>query len=634
MSSKARNRTVVGNKCTHKEKRSGFCSATSTFHSKRPPIPLPTTPHISLTDFISSQPHSGRTAYIDASTGRRLSFTELWSSVSSLSSHLSLRLGLRKGHVVLLLSPNSLSFPIVTLSVLSLGALITTSNPLLTSRELSKQINDSKPTLAFTTSPLLPKLTQSNPNLPIILIDDAQEHNLKPDAYPEGVVCTMSEMIADPPSRVRVTDRVDQDDPASLLYSSGTTGESKGVVSTHRSLIAMVQTIVNRFRSESFGGRDQIYVCTVPMFHIYGLAAFAAGLLASGSTIVVLSRFDLDEMMGAIEKYKATYLPIVPPILISMTDRAEEIRGRYELGTLESVLSGGAPLSREVTEGFLGKYPGVKIYQGYGLTETAGIGASTDSLEESRRYGTAGRLSASMEARVVEVETGRALGVNQTGELWLRGPSVMKGVEMWLDGYEEAAANALQVDVNTCRVAVGGAEAAADVLNDGLTRGVWWTSSAALGEWDIDTWTAAGYFSNPEATASTLTSEGWLKTGDICYIDEDGFIFVVDRLKELIKYKGYQVPPAELEALLLSHPQISDAAVIPFPDKDVGQFPMAYIVRKAGSNLSENAVMDFVAKQVAPFKKIRRVAFISAIPKNPSGKILRKDLIKLVTSKI
>ncbi|KAK9109400.1 hypothetical protein Sjap_017460 [Stephania japonica] len=524
------------------EERSGFCSSTWSFHSKRQAIPLPSNPHLSLTDFVSSQPHSGRTAYIDASTGRRLSYTELWSSVSSLSSHLSLRLGLRKGHVVLLLSPNSLSFPIVTLSVLSLGALITTSNPLLTPRELQKQINDSKPTLAFTTSPLLPKLRMSNPTLPIILIED---------------------------DVVRVRERVDQDDPASLLYSSGTTGESKGVVSTHRNLIAMVQTIVNRFRSENFEGREQIYVCTVPMFHIYGLAAFAAGLLASGSTIVVLSRFDLEEMMGAIERYGATYLPVVPPILISMIDRAEEIRGRYELGTLESVLSGGAPLSREVTEGFLGKYPGVKIYQGYGLTETAGIGASTDSVEESRRYGTAGRLSASMEARVVEVDTGRLLGVNHTGELWLRGPSVMKG-----------------------------------------------------------------YFSNPEATASTLTSEGWLKTGDICYIDEDGFIFVVDRLKELIKYKGYQVPPAELEALLLSHPLITDAAVIPFPDKDVGQFPMAYIVRKAGSDLSEKAVMDFVAKQVAPYKKIRRVAFISAIPKNPSGKILRKDLIKLATSKI
>ncbi|KAF5784718.1 putative AMP-dependent synthetase/ligase, AMP-binding enzyme domain-containing protein [Helianthus annuus] len=144
----------------------------------------------------------------------------------------------------------------------------------------------------------------------------------------------------------------------------------------------------------------------------------------------------------------------------------------------------------------------------------------------------------------------------------------------------------------------------------------------------------AGYFSNPEATASTLDSTRWLRTRDLCYIDEDGFIFVVDRLKELIKYKGYQVPPTELEALLLTHPEIDDCAVIPFPDKDVGQFPMAYVVRKNGSGLTEKGVMDFVSKQVAPYKRIRRVAFIGSVPKNPSGKILRKDLIQLATSKL
>jgi OPC-8:0 CoA ligase-1 len=120
---------------------------------------------------------------------------------------------------------------------------------------------------------------------------------------------------------------------------------------------------------------------------------------------------------------------------------------------------------------------------------------------------------------------------------------------------------------------------------------------------DIGNVVVAGYFSNAEATASTVDAEGWLKTGDLCYIDDDGFIFVVDRLKELIKYKGYQVPPAELEALLLTHPEISDAAVIPFPDKEAGQFPMAYVVRKAGSNLSAGAVMDFVAGQVRLMRK-------------------------------
>lgn len=444
---------------------------------------------------------------------------------------------------------------------MSLGAIITTTNPLNTTQEIGKQIADSKPVLAFTIEPLLPKL--SSTNLPIVLIGEKTApiaHNLK-------IVSTLAELLKKEPSQTRVKERVNQDDTASLLYSSGTTGMSKGVVSSHRNLIAMVQTIVNRFKLPE--EKEQTFICTVPMFHIYGLAAFASGLLASGSTIVVLSKFEMDEMFSCIQKYRATYLPLVPPILIAMINNAEKIKAKYDLSSLQSVLSGGAPLSKEVTEGFLEKYPTVQILQGYGLTETAGIGASTDSLEESRRYGTAGLLSASMEARIVDPDSGEPYGVNRTGELWIRGPSVMKG-----------------------------------------------------------------YFSNTEATASTLNSEGWLRTGDICYIDDDGFIFVVDRLKELIKYKGYQVPPAELEALLLTHPEITDAAVIPFPDKEVGQFPMAYVVRNAGSNLSENTIMDFVAKQVAPYKRIRRVSFISSIPKNPSGKILRKDLIKLATSKL
>ncbi|KAL2895597.1 4-coumarate--CoA ligase-like 5 [Bienertia sinuspersici] len=265
-----------------------------------------------------------------------------------------------------------------------------------------------------------------------------------------------------------------------------------------------------------------------------------AGLLAAGATVVVLPKFEMNDLLLAIAKYKVSYFPLVPPILVAMVNHADQIKKHYDLSSLRTVLSGGAPLGKELIEGFVEKFPNVVIMQGYGLTESTAIGASTDCLEESRRYGTAGLLSPSIEAKIVDPESGKALGVNQT--------------------------------------------------------------------------------------------DGWLKTGDVCYIDEDGFLFVVDRLKELIKYKGYQVPPAELEALLLTHPEVADVAVIPFPDKEVGQFPMAYVVKKAGSNLSENEVMDFVAKQVAPYKKIRRVAFIDSVPKNASGKILRKDLINMATS--
>lgn len=141
-----------------------------------------------------------------------------------------------------------------------------------------------------------------------------------------------------------------------------------------------------------------------------------------------------------------------------------------------------------------------------------------------------------------------------------------------------------------------------------------------------------GYVGDDKATAETVDSEGWLKTGDLCYFNEDGFLYIVDRLKELIKYKGYQVPPAELEHILQSHPGIADAAVIPYPDEDVGQLPMAFIVRQPGSNLTEQQVMDYVAKQVAPYKKVRRVTFVTSIPKSPAGKILRRELVQQAVS--
>ncbi|PON60581.1 4-coumarate-CoA ligase [Parasponia andersonii] len=543
------------------DKRSGFCKANSTFYSKRKPVPLPQNHSVDVTTFISSRAHHGRIAFVDAATGRHLTFPQLWRAVDSVATCLS-DMGIRKGDVILLLSPNSIFFPVVCLAVMSLGAVITTTNPLNTPREIAKQIADSKPVLAFTIPLLVPKIADSN--IPIVLIDDDQADSPK---NPK-IVSSLGEMMRKDPSPNRVGYRVSQDDTATLLYSSGTTGASKGVISSHRNLIAMVQTILGRFGSEN-GDQEQTFICTVPMFHIYGLAAFAMGLLSSGSTIVILSKFELHEMLSAIERYRATYLPLVPPILVALLNGADQIRAKYDLSSLHSVLSGGAPLSKEVIEGFVEKYPTVSILQGYGLTESTGIGASTDCLEESRRYGTAGMLSPSMEAKIVNPDTGEALPVNQTGELWLRGPTIM-----------------------------------------------------------------TGYFSNEEATSSTLDSEGWLRTGDLCYIDEDGFIFVVDRLKELIKYKGYQVPPAELEALLLSHPEISDTAVIPYPDKEAGQYPMAYVVRKAGSKLSETAVMDFIGQLVAPYKRIRKVAFVASIPKNPSGKILRKDLIKLATSKL
>ncbi|CAN6908956.1 unnamed protein product [Brassica oleracea] len=500
------------------DSRSGFCKANSTFYTKRNPLGLPANPSLDVTTFISSQPHRGTTAFIDAATGHSLSFSDLWRAVDRVAECLHHDVGIRRGDVVLILSPNSIYIPIVCLSVMSLGAVVTTANTLNTAGEISRQIADSNPTLAFTTVQLASKLPVG---ISIVL---TEEERVEPT---RGVVGAVSEMMKKEPRGQRVRDRVHQDDTAVMLYSSGTTGPSKGVLSSHGNLTAYVARMLTE---TSVHGT---FICTVPMFHTYGLLTFAMASVAIGSTVVILKRFELNDMMAAVEKYKATTLLLVPPVLVTMVNEADSIKAKYDLSSLKTVRCGGAPLSKEVTEGFLEKYPTVNIFQAYALTESNGGGAFIDTVEDSRRFGTSGPLTSDVEARIVDPHTGRFLGINQTGELWLKGPTIAKG-----------------------------------------------------------------YFKNQEATNETINAEGWLKTGDLCYIDEDGFVFAVDRLKELIKYKGYQVPPAELEALLITHPDILDAAVIPFPDKEAGQYPMAYVTRKVESNLSEKQVIEFISKQV------------------------------------
>lgn len=525
--------------------KSGYSMERGIYYSKRDPIPLPTQ-HTDVTTFIFShqqqQHQSQPIALVDAHSGLSLSYPALRQNVRAIAAGLH-GLGIRKRDVVLVLSPNSIALPCIHLAIFSIGAILTTANPLCTEKEIKKQAQDSGTVIIFAPENLIEKARTTQ--LPVIVIEGNY-------TKAEGCISSLSLLLQ---SAINGFPSVDmkQEDTATLLYSSGTTGKSKGVISTHGSLIA---GILSR---DGMGPGDKIYLCTVPMFHVLGFFCTVC-CVATGKTVVVMPKFDLGEMLWSIERYRVNFLPVSPPILVAL-NKSPIIRN-YDLSSLQSIESGGAPLGRDTIDKFSALFPNVQIIQGYGLTESMGPVTFIKTKEENTRYGTTGLLAATMEAKVVDTVTGKALPPNHKGELWLRGPTIMKG-----------------------------------------------------------------YFGNDEATASTLDSEGWLKTGDLCYIDEDGFLFVVDRLKELIKYKGFQVAPAELEELLLSNPEITDAAVIPYPDKEAGQVPMSFVVRKPGSNLSEEDVKKFVAKQVSPYKKIRRVAFVTSIPKSPSGKILRKDLI-------
>ncbi|KAJ0963642.1 hypothetical protein J5N97_028764 [Dioscorea zingiberensis] len=442
------------------------------------------------------------------------------------------------GDIVLLISPNSLHFPILVLAIMSLGAIFSTANFLHTRQELLSQIQDSNPSLILTTSHLQDKL-HNLISKPLVLIEHFIS-NLQP--IPPNF---------DPLTPVNTTDT------AALMYSSGTTGKSKAVVCSHANLIAM-SCILRHVWGRRAG--DEVYLCAVPMFHMFGFSVFVCGAPAVMATVVVMTRYSVEDVLMAVEEHRVTRLPAVPPMVIQLARAAGAARG-YELGSLKEVVCSGAPLAREHMELFVDRYPGVTLSQCYGLTETCGPITLCDGVK-GRFHASIGRLIPTMQAKIRDLRTGKALSHNKYGELLVRGPPLMKG-----------------------------------------------------------------YLNNQEATSLAIDEEGWLHTGDLCYIDMRGLIYVVDRIKELIKYKAYQVAPAELEEILQTHPDVHDVAVIPYPNEEAGEIPMACVVRKPGSTVEEDELISFMENKVAPYKKIRKAIFVDVIPRSPSGKILRR-LIK------
>jgi acyl-CoA synthetase (AMP-forming)/AMP-acid ligase II len=352
---------------------------------------------------------------------------------------------------------------------------------------------------------------------------------------------------------------------AALPYSSGTTANPKGVMLTHRNLAANVAQI----RPVQGMTHDDRILAVLPFFHIYGMTVLLNAALHARARLVIMGRFELEDFLATIAEHECTFAFIAPPVAVALAKHP--LVERYDLSSLRGIMSGAAPLDEELGEAVRARL-GCQVVQGYGMSELSPVSHVTPFDGGRELIGATAPLSScgwtvpNATSKIVD-ETGTeidppASGLSETGELWFKGPNVM-----------------------------------------------------------------AGYLNNDEATRETIDDDGFLHTGDVARVDASGCVYIVDRLKELIKYKGYQVPPAELEAVLLGHPDIADAAVIGVTDPDSGEeVPKAFVVRQSGAELSEADVMEFVAGHVAPYKKVRQVAFIDAIPKSASGKILRKDL--------
>ncbi|RJQ78050.1 4-coumarate--CoA ligase family protein [Pseudonocardiaceae bacterium YIM PH 21723] len=514
----------------------------------RSPFPDVTVPDVSVPEYLFGDlgDRAERPALIDGLNGFTLTYAELAGQANRLAAALAER-GIGKGDVIAMLCPNTPHYAVVFHGILRAGAVATTINSLYTPEEIAFQLRDSGAKMLFTVSVLAANARQG---LELAGIGADQLVVL------DGVVgqTTLAELlsIAAAPPKI---DFDSANDLAVLPYSSGTTGRAKGVELTHRNLVANIA----QFLAVSPTGSSDRILAVLPFFHIYGMQVIMNAPLRVGGTVVTMPKFDFAHFLQVISQHRTNRVYIAPPVAVALAKHpAVEA---HDLSCIDVVFSGAAPLDEELAS-LVSKRLNCAVRQGYGMTEMSPVSHAIPLDRDDISVGSIGLTLPNMECKIVDSETGAEVGVGERGELWCKGPNVMRG-----------------------------------------------------------------YLNNAEATANTLDADGFLHTGDVAVVDDNGVFTIVDRVKELIKYKGYQVPPAELEAILLTHPGIADAAVIGVKDAEGEEVPKAFVVRQpSAAELSEADVMTFVAEHVAPHKKVRAVEFIEVVPKSASGKILRKDL--------
>ncbi|KAF9801764.1 hypothetical protein SFRURICE_014918 [Spodoptera frugiperda] len=500
-----------------------------------------------------------------AETKKTYTYSQLEKNTSAFATSLLKKFGLKPGDVVAVMLPNCPEFPVVAFGSFQAGCVLTTVNPIYKEFELKHQITITEPKL-FITIPecydiVSKSLKAANIQAKIVLVDNPS----KP--VPDGVV-RYSEVAESGEADFGLLDKVERkgDDVACIPFSSGTTGLPKGVEITFDNILAGMEVMhqkENCFPHVANSDFQDILPAFLPFFHIYGLVIGLMGHLSKGCKLVTMAKFSASLYLDILKTQQTTLLYIVPPVAILLGKHPDVNETHYR--SVRHIICGAAPLAGSDVEAILhkSKRP-IEFNQGFGMTETTSLGTSTFKGTKNVDFNACGVPMASVQLMFADPITGNPVPVGQSGEMYIKSPTVMKG-----------------------------------------------------------------YHKNPKATEETMTKDGFFKTGDLGYFRPGVGLFITDRIKELIKVKGMQVAPAELESLLRTHPAVQDAAVIGVPHEFYGEAPKAFIIRKNGLKITEEELQDFVASKVAVYKKIEEVMFVDEIPKTASGKILRKELKKM-----
>lgn len=523
----------------------------------------------------SAKKHAKRTAL--EFFGARTSYADLDERVRRAAAGLR-SLGVRKGDRVALVLPNCPQHVVAFYAALRVGAIVVEHNPLYTPRELRHQFEDHGATFAIVWNKvadtvaafpsdvrpahiLTVDLTRAMPaaqrlalRLPVRRARDARAA-LTAKA-PRGRGIREWESIERSRPLPRRAPGPELDDIALLQYTSGTTGEPKGAMLTHRNLRA------NAMQGRAWlpglrEGEETVYG-VLPLFHAYGMTLCLTFAMGIGAKLVLFPTFDVGLVSTAVRKSPPTFLPAVPPIYDRLTRAAS--RDGLDLSTVRFAISGAMSLPvstvarwEEVTGGLL--------VEGYGMTETSPV-ALGNPVGPTRRPGTVGVPFPSTTIRVVDPDDPQIdVAAGDPGELLIHGPQVF-----------------------------------------------------------------SGYWGRPEETAETLLPGGWVRTGDIVTVSEDGFVTVVDRRKELIITGGFNVSPSEVEEALRSHPDVEDAAVVALPRGDGAEMVAAAVVLHASAVIEMEALRDYCRTRLAAYKVPRRIVPMDDLPRSLIGKVLRKDV--------